>query len=127
LIHVAVGILFNTKNEVLIAERPAHKYCPGLWEFPGGKVEAGENVFDALVREFQEEIGIKINSADSWFQITHAYPDRTVLLDIWRISEYSGEPNGAEGQQIRWVSLDQLNQYPFPEGNRAILKKLCNS
>lgn len=127
MIHVAVGILINSQGEVLIAQRPAHKYAPGLWEFPGGKVEPQENVYDALCREFLEEIGIGIISAKSWFQFKHDYSDRVVLLDNWLIKKFSGEPRGAEGQLIRWVSLGDLNQYQFPEGNREIIKRLSSS
>lgn len=124
MIHVAVGIIANSKNEILIAQRPAHKYCPGLWEFPGGKVEPQENVYDALCREFREEIGIEIISADPWFQLQHEYPDRVVLLDNWIIKKFSGEPRGAEGQIIRWVLPSELDQYTFPEGNVEIIKRL---
>lgn len=127
MIHVAVGIIVNDKQEVLIAQRPAHKYCPGLWEFPGGKVEPSENVFEALQREFQEEIGIQVISADPWFQIKHDYKDRMVLLDNWIVEEYSGEPHGAECQIIKWVPTQDLNQYAFPEGNREILERLQHS
>lgn len=123
---MVVGILINTTGEVLIAERPAHKFCPGLWEFPGGKVETNEAPFAALQREFQEEIGINIQQADPWFQFTHEYPDRTILLDNWLIKTYSGNPQGAEGQVIRWVVPQNLDQFTFPEGNKIIVSKLKN-
>ncbi len=125
MIHVVVGIIKNQSGEVLIAQRPAHKYCPGLWEFPGGKVEKNEDVFLALQREFHEEIGIQIISANPWFKFEYTYPDRTVLLDNWCITNYSGEPFGAEGQLIRWVSPNELVQYHFPDGNKAIIDRLC--
>lgn len=124
LIHVAVGILINGKGEVLIAERPSHKPYPGLWEFPGSKVELDENVFQALQREFHEEIGIKIISAEPWFQIQHTYPDRKVLLDNWLIKEFIGCPDGIEGQVIRWVLPKELPHYTFPEGNKEIIDRL---
>lgn len=125
-IHVVVGIVSNSKNQILIAQRPAHKYCAGLWEFPGGKVELHETAFEALQREFREEIGIQIISAKSWFQTQHNYPDRSVLLDVWVIENFSGEPHGAEGQSIRWVLPNEFQQFEFPEGNRVILEKLLN-
>lgn len=124
MIHVAVGILTNEKGEILIAQRPAHKYGPGLWEFPGGKVEVNESVYDALKREFQEEVGVQVISAQPWFQIKHDYPDRKVLLDNWIIDEFAGVPYGAEGQEIRWITKDALTQFTFPEGNREIIKRL---
>lgn len=122
--HVAVGIIINPQGEVLIAKRPAHKYKGGLWEFPGGKLEPGETVFKALERELKEEIGIQIIAAAPWLQITHDYKDRNVLLDTWLITHYSGEPQGQEGQDIRWVKPALLNQFEFPDGNRAIIEKL---
>jgi 8-oxo-dGTP diphosphatase len=124
LIHAVVGILINQADEILIAERPPHKYCPGLWEFPGGKVEQGEDVFAALKREFQEEIDIQIISATPWFQLTHDYGDRNVLLDIWRITQFAGTPRGAEDQQIKWVKLHELSNFEFPAGNKEIIARL---
>ncbi|MHB1948118.1 MAG: 8-oxo-dGTP diphosphatase MutT [Gammaproteobacteria bacterium] len=125
MIHVAVGIVINQQGEILIAQRPAHaSYGGGLWEFPGGKLEAHEDVFTALQREFQEEIGIQIISADPWLQIHYDYKDRVVLLDTWLIKEYSGQAHGAEGQIIRWIKSTDLNQYKFPDGNREIIEKL---
>jgi 8-oxo-dGTP diphosphatase len=123
-IHVAVGILQNSKGELLIAKRPPDKYKPGLWEFPGGKVEKDETVFSALKREFKEEIGIEIITAEPWLQFSHDYGDRIVLLDTWRIMQFAGEAFGAEGQEICWVLPAHLKQFEFPEGNQFILKNL---
>src|SRR5579872_4050484 len=108
--HVAVGVIFNPQREVLIAKRPAHKYKGGLWEFPGGKVEAGEAVFAALQRELHEEIGIEIIHAHPWLQVEHDYQDRKVLLDTWIVTQFSGEPASQEGQVILWVNPNDLNQ-----------------
>lgn len=124
LIHVVVGILINSEQHVLIAERPPHKYCPGLWEFPGGKVENHETPFQALRREFLEEIGIDIAKADPWFQVSHSYPDRDVLLDVWIIKDFLGEAEGLEGQKIKWCKIDSLGEFQFPSGNAEIIKKL---
>jgi 8-oxo-dGTP diphosphatase len=127
LIHVAVGIVINQDTEVLIAERPPQKSYPGLWEFPGGKVEPGESVYEALKREFQEEIDIQIISANPWFQIKHDYADRTVLLDIWMVTNFTGIPRGAEMQKILWAKLAELAQFEFPEGNKEIISRLIAS
>lgn len=123
MIHVAVGIITNSKGEVLIAKRPAHKSYPNLWEFPGGKVESNETVFVALKREFAEEIGIEIESAHPWFQLPYQYPDRTVLLDIWLITQFQGRPRGAEGQIIQWISPNDFSKFEFPEGNKVIIER----
>lgn len=124
MIHVVVGIVINPQGKILISERPAHQYCGGLWEFPGGKVEGSESRFDALYREFREELGIQIISADAWFECQHEYEDRTVLLDVWRVSQFTGEPRGVEGQTISWVLPEELYLFKFPAGNGEILKRL---
>ena len=123
--HVAVGIIRNAFGELLISQRPKDKYKGGLWEFPGGKIEASENAFQALQRELKEELNICVLSAESWLQFQYDYTDRVVLLDTWNVTEFSGIPQGAEGQLIRWVSSKDLHQFQFPEGNHFILEKLA--
>jgi 8-oxo-dGTP diphosphatase len=122
--HVVVGVIFNEQGEVLIAQRPANKYKPGLWEFPGGKVESKEDAFSALKRELQEEIAIQVISAEPWIQFHYDYGDRQVFLDTWRVTQFIGEPEGAEGQPIRWVTVNCLKDYEFPAGNQKILEQL---
>ncbi len=104
MIHAVVGIL-KREGKVLVGERPLGKPYSGYWEFPGGKVEVNETGKDALERELQEELGIHVITAKPWFQHTHSYPDKTVLLDMWIVSEFTGEPHGKENQQLRWVTL----------------------
>lgn len=125
--HVAVGIVMNEQGQVLIAQRPANKYKPGLWEFPGGKIEENENVFQALQRELKEEIAIQVISAEPWLQIQYDYGDRQVLLDTWKVTAFEGEPFGAEGQPVRWVKIEELSQFEFPAGNKGILEALMTS
>lgn len=124
--HVAVGIVKDAGGNILIAKRPEGKYKSGLWEFPGGKIEADETVFQALQREFREEVSIDIISAQAWLQVQHDYGDRNVLLDVWMITEFAGVPCGCEGQEIRWVSAAELGQYQFPDGNKMILEAVKN-
>lgn len=125
MIHVVVGIVIDEKGAVLIAQRrPEQKHGGGLWEFPGGKIEPSEQPFDALKREFREEVGINILSADPWFQLQYDYGDRIVLLDNWLVKKFLGEPYGAEGQPIKWVMPKDFELYPFPAGNREILDRL---
>jgi len=124
MMHVAVGIIRNSAGKILIAQRPKNKYKGGLWEFPGGKVEAQENVFQALQRELKEELNIDVVAAEQWLQFQYDYSDRIVLLDTWKITEFFGVPQGAEGQLIRWVFSKDLPQFQFPEGNRFILERL---
>lgn len=126
MLHVAVGIIINAKDEILVAQRAAHKHQGGCWEFPGGKVEDGESVFTALQRELKEELDIHILDATPLLKIPYQYPDKTVLLDTWVIKNFKGEARGIEGQPIRWVLRSKLQQLSFPDANRLIIEKLLS-
>ena len=128
-VHVAVGVIFNSQqNQILIAKRPEHLHQGGLWEFPGGKVSAGESVDQALKRELFEELGITVIRARPLMMVQHDYSDKQVFLDIWTVTQFSGNAQGAEGQQIKWVDFPELyrpeSRYKFPQANQAILDKL---
>lgn len=123
-VHVAVGVLLNGNSEVLIALRPAHSHQGGLWEFPGGKVEAGESVEQALNREFEEELGVSVQACTPLIQISHDYSDKSVILDVWRIEKFSGIPQGKEGQAIEWRALSKLRATDFPKANERIIRAL---
>jgi 8-oxo-dGTP diphosphatase len=122
--QVIVGIVVNSQQEILIAQRPKDKYKGGLWEFPGGKIEADESHLQALKRELSEEMGIEVLAAKPWMDIQHDYGDRIVFLNAWFVTQFSGEPYGREGQLIAWVPTKALGQFEFPEGNREIITKL---
>ncbi len=98
-----------------------------MWEFPGGKLEQGETPYEALRRELLEEVGIHVTSAHPWFQIpgesTRGVP---LLLDVWQVETFEGEAHGREQQEIRWVSLDELNGLNFPMANVRIIEALQN-
>jgi 8-oxo-dGTP diphosphatase len=127
-VHVAVGILQNEQGKILLAKRAKHQHQGGLWEFPGGKVESGESVFDALVREFIEEVGVKIIDAEPFQKIQHVYRDNSgdkeVLLDVWLSRQFEGVAQGKENQAIAWVDIQQLEKYSFPQANQAIIDQL---
>lgn len=128
-VHVAVGVIFNSQqNKILIAKRPEHLHQGGLWEFPGGKVGIGESVDQALARELFEEVGITPIQAQPLMGVHHDYSDKQVFLDIWTVTQFSGDAKGAEGQQIEWVSVQDLlgaqSQYQFPAANQSILDRL---
>ena len=124
-IHVVAGIIFHEhKQQVLIALRPQHLHQGGLWEFPGGKVEAGEKVSTALRRELKEELAIEVLEAKPYATICHDYPDKSVLLDFWEVSRFAGEAKGCEGQKLAWVSFEELGDYEFPEANKPIIDML---
>lgn len=122
-LHVAVGIL-SDGNKVFVTRRFPDSHQGGKWEFPGGKVEPGENALSALQRELREELGIEVLAADPSMQVRHAYHDRHVLLDVWRITDYRGAPHGREGQEARWAALPDLMRLEFPAADRPILRRL---
>ena len=120
-IHVAAAVIRGADGRILIARRGETQHQGGLWEFPGGKVEDGEAVEIALARELREELGIDVTAARPLIKIKHDYPDKQILLDVWDVSAFTGEPHGAEGQPLAWVSPRELAQYDFPEANRPIV------
>lgn len=120
-LHVVAAAVFNESGKVLITRRPDHVHQGGLWEFPGGKVEAGESASVALTRELHEEVGIDVQQTRPLIRTTHAYPDKEVLLDVWRVDGFSGEAHGKEGQPFKWVDPEQLANFSFPEANVPII------
>lgn len=112
IIDVAVGVLLRPDGTVLLGNRPADKPWPGWWELPGGKLEPGESVMQALTRELHEELGIQIHTATPWVTYVHAYPTTTVRLAFCRVTGWDGEPQGLEGQLLRWVPLTEALDVP---------------
>ncbi len=124
MIHVVAGVVRNQAGEVLTTLRHDHLHQGGLWEFPGGKLEVGESRFDGLKRELQEELSIVVEKAAPLIQIPHHYEDRSILLDIWEVTAFSGEPHGAEAQQLRWSRVPTLQAEEFPAADRPVLTAL---
>jgi 8-oxo-dGTP diphosphatase len=124
IVHVAVAVIKNQHGQFFIAKRPEKSHQGGLWEFPGGKIENGESVLEALARELFEEVGITVLDASPLIRIHHNYADKSVLLDVWCINEFSGEAHGKEGQETCWINLEQFSEYTFPEANSPIIKAL---
>lgn len=122
-VHVAVGVVLDKDQRILIARRPEHTHQGCLWEFPGGKVESTETVQSALCRELKEELGIEpdLSSLRPLIEINHNYSDKSVLLDVWWVDSFSGKPQGLEGQPICWVEAAMLNDYAFPKANQQII------
>lgn len=120
-VHVAVGVISDGADCILISRRADHLHQGGLWEFPGGKVEPGETVVQALRRELCEELAIDITEQQALIGIEHDYSDKAVFLDVWWISAFAGEPQGCEGQPLRWVPISELQNYPFPAANQPIV------
>jgi 8-oxo-dGTP diphosphatase len=123
-LHVAVGVIENSRGQILIAKRPESVHQGGLWEFPGGKVDRGEDCHQALSRELNEELAIRVEKSEPLIQIRHDYGDKAVLLDVHKVTVFSGNPKGNEGQPILWVDPLSLTEYAFPEANHPIIKAI---
>jgi 8-oxo-dGTP diphosphatase len=124
MIHVMAGALFDGEGRVLIAQRPAGKHMAGGWEFPGGKLEAGEDRYEGLRRELSEEIGIDVRAASPLISYEHAFDDRSVFLDLWHVTSYDGDARSLEGQSLRWVRVDELEAMGLLEADRPMIPVL---
>ena len=121
-VHVAVGVIFDSAHRILLSRRAEDAHQGGLWEFPGGKVEAGESLFEALARELYEELHITIESSEPLIEVVHDYSDKAVFLDVHVVRAFKGEAQGKEGQPLAWVMPDELANYAFPAANEAIVE-----
>jgi 8-oxo-dGTP diphosphatase len=128
-IHVVAGALLDGQGRVLIAQRPLGKHLAGGWEFPGGKLLADEAPLSGLQRELEEELGVVVEQAEHIACCRHDYSDRSVLLELWLVAQFSGEPQSLDKQALRWVQLDQLpaaNLLPADQPLiEALLKRLA--
>jgi 8-oxo-dGTP diphosphatase len=122
-IYATVGIL-KRADTILVAQRPPNKPYSGYWEFPGGKIEANETSEAAIKRELHEELGIQVTAAQCCFQHTHTYPDQAVVLEVWLITEFTGEPHSKENQQLRWLTWAEIMKLQLLEGNWAIMDRI---
>ena len=121
-VHVAVGVILDRNHKILITRRASDAHQGGLWEFPGGKVEAGETLEVALGRELREELGIEIGRTSELLEVRHDYGDKTVLLDVHVVWAFSGEARGLEQQPLSWVDSQELAHYDFPAANVPIVE-----
>jgi 8-oxo-dGTP diphosphatase len=112
IIDVAVGVLLRPDGTVLLGNRPPDKPWPGWWELPGGKLEPGETVLQALARELREELGIEVTASTPWVTYVHEYPTTTVRLAFCRVTGWNGEPKGLEGQELRWIDVRHAHKVP---------------
>lgn len=124
IVRVAVGVVQGPDGRILIARRADDAHQGGLWEFPGGKVDAGETLSEALQRELNEELAIDVRASEPLIEIRHDYPDKSVLLQVCRVTSFEGEPLGAEGQPVQWVHPEALPNFAFPAANRPIVNAI---
>ena len=124
--EVAAGILLDSQQRFLMGQRPVGKPYAGYWEFPGGKVEAGETLFQALQRELQEELGITIHDSVDLMTIEHDYPHAYVRIHVSVIRDWTGEPTGCENQALSWQDLnrDQLTVDPLLPAALPMIQQL---
>jgi 8-oxo-dGTP diphosphatase len=120
-VHVAVGVVINAAQQILVSQRLPHLHQGGLWEFPGGKIEPGESVQQALVRELAEELGVQVLRSEPLIEISHDYSDKSVLLDVWCVDAFDGQPHGREGQRWQWIDRAGLIELEFPAANEPII------
>jgi 8-oxo-dGTP diphosphatase len=120
-LHVVAAVIRRNDGAILLSRRPAHVDQGDLWEFPGGKLHTGESRLQGLERELREELGLGIRRATPLLQVPHDYPTRQVLLDVFVVDAWDGEPLGLEGQTIRWVTPASLFDYDFPAANLPIV------
>ena len=120
-LHVAVGVIRDGNGNILLTQRAKNAHQGGLWEFPGGKLEADETTLQALQRELFEEVGIQVKTARPLIKINHQYSDLRVLLDVWQVNNFGGTAQACEGQSMRWVKPEHLKQFTFPAANLPII------
>lgn len=123
-VEVAVAVLQQQDGSFLMAQRPQGKDYASYWEFPGGKVEAGESPYHALIRELHEELGIEVETAYPWLTRVFTYPHATVRLNFFRVTHWQGEPHGREGQLLSWQHLPELSVTPILPANEPIMRAL---
>ncbi|MCL1472099.1 8-oxo-dGTP diphosphatase MutT [Argonema antarcticum] len=123
---IGVAVIWNDRGEILIDKRRQDGLMGGLWEFPGGKIEPGETVEECIKREIWEELGIEIEVGSRLIVINHIYSLFAVTLTVHECRHTNGEPQPLECDEIRWVTLDELDKYTFPEANVQIINALRN-
>ena len=120
--HIVLGVICNAAgDQAFIARRPQGAHLGGLWEFPGGKVRAGESALEALQRELYEEVNIRVGYCAPLISFDYDYPDKSLRFGVWKIRRWRGRAMGREGQQTRWADIDSLSVQDFPAANRGVI------
>jgi 8-oxo-dGTP diphosphatase len=122
--QIGVAVIWNQSGQILIDRRKASGTMGGLWEFPGGKIEAGETVAECIVREIREELAIEITVGAHLISIEHNYPTFRLSAIVHHCQHISGIPQPIESEEVRWVNVGDLDRYQFPAANAAIIRAL---
>lgn len=122
ILQIAVGIIRNDAGEIYITQRAADAHMANKWEFPGGKIEAGETAEEAMIRELEEEVGITASEPQLFDKLEYAFPDRHITLWFWLVENWQGEPWGKEGQPGRWIAQNALIADEFPRRMHRLSK-----
>jgi mutator protein MutT len=126
IIEVSAALIFSD-GKLLITQRHAHSHLGGLWEFPGGKREAGETFEQCLIREIREELGVEISVGNLFEEISHDYPEKSVHLKFFRCQLLSGEPQPLDCAAVKWITLAELEAHEFPAADAQLLVQLKQS
>ena len=124
-IEVSAGLVFRS-GKLLITQRHANAHLGGLWEFPGGKRETGETFEQCLARELREELGVDVVVGKLFDSVTHAYPERTVLLKFFLCLLPAGEPQAIDCAAVKWVNREELPANDFPGADEGLIAKLTS-
>ena len=125
IVEVVAALIWD-RNRFMICQRPANKARGNLWEFVGGKVEPGETKPQALIRECREELDITVEVGSAYTDVTHVYPDITIHLTLFHASIAQGTPRLLEHQDLRWITADEIKNYPFCPADVEIMEKLAH-
>lgn len=121
---IGVAVIWNDQGQILIDQRKQDGLLGGLWEFPGGKIEPGETVEACIQREIREELGIEIEVCEHLITVDHTYTHFRVSLHVYHCRHIEGVPQPIECDRVCWVSLDRLDEFPFPKANVKIIEAL---
>ncbi len=121
---ISIAIVQNEQKQLLISRRQQGKHLAGKWEFPGGKVEQGESLEGAMLRELKEEVGLSATQFTLFDSLNFQYDKLNLSLHFYLVKAYDGEPVSLEGQEIKWVGVSQLSEYEFPKANLSVINKL---
>ena len=124
-IQVVAGARYDERGRVLITQRPPGKLLAGRWEFPGGKLHDGEDAYDGLVRELHEELGVAVRAAEPLMRYDVDHPGRTVTLDMWIVTRWTGSVSGLDGQALKWVAPALLAAEDILEADQPIVAALA--